>query len=163
MTGRLGIDEVSPSVSCGRYPAKAVVGEHIPVGATVWRDGHDAVAATVAWRGPDDRVARVARMVPVGTGLDRYAAVIVPDTEGLWTYRVDAWSDPWSTWRHAVEVKIAAGQDACDLANDLEIGARLLERVSRRPDRRTDRQLLVTAAIALRDEGASLPERVRPA
>ncbi len=163
MTGRLGIDAVSPSVSCGRYPAKAVVGEHIPVGATVWRDGHDAVAATVAWRGPDDRVARLARMVPVGAGLDRYAAVIVPDTEGLWTYRVDAWSDPWATFRHAVEVKIAAGQDAGDLANDLEIGARLLERVSRRPDRRTDRQLLVAAAIALRDEGAPLPERVGPA
>jgi starch synthase (maltosyl-transferring) len=99
-------------------------------------------------------------MRPVGTGLDRYAAVIVPDTEGLWTYRVDAWSDPWSTWRHAVEVKIAAGQDAGELANDLEIGARLLERVSRRPDRRLDRQLLAGAAIALRDEGASLAERV---
>jgi starch synthase (maltosyl-transferring) len=163
MTGRLGIDDVTPSVSCGRYPAKAVVGEHIPVGATVWREGHDAVAATVAWRGPCDRVARVARMTPVGTGLDRFGAVIVPDAEGLWTYRVDAWSDPWATWRHAVEVKVAAGQDAGELANDLETGARLLERVSRRPDRRTDRAKLVAAAVALRDEGIELPGRVGPA
>ncbi|HEX3649013.1 MAG TPA: maltotransferase domain-containing protein, partial [Pseudonocardiaceae bacterium] len=163
MTGRLGIDDVTPSVSCGRHPAKAVVGEHIPVQATVWREGHDAVAATVTWRGPDDRVARLTRMAEVGGGLDRFAAVIVPDAEGLWTYRVDAWSDPWHTWRHTVEVKIAAGQDAGELYNDLETGARLLDRVSRRPDRRLDRILLAGAAVALRDEDLPLAARVGPA
>ncbi len=56
------------------------------------------------------------------------AASLVADTEGLWRFRVDAWSDPWATWRHAVEVKVAAGQGAGELANDLESGARLLER-----------------------------------
>ncbi|MBO0873484.1 MAG: DUF3416 domain-containing protein, partial [Pseudonocardia sp.] len=30
MTGRLGIDEVSPAVGGGRYPSKGVVGESIP-------------------------------------------------------------------------------------------------------------------------------------
>ncbi|WP_432845152.1 maltotransferase domain-containing protein [Amycolatopsis sp. CA-161197] len=160
MTGRLGIDDVNPTVSCGRYPAKAVVGEHFPVSATVWREGHDAVAATVAWRGPGDRVSRQTRMAERGKGLDLFAAVIVPDTEGLWTYRVDAWSDPWATWEHAVEVKIAAGQGPEDLANDLENGARLLERVSRRPERRGERALLAGAAADLHDAGRDLGERV---
>ncbi|HEY1573342.1 MAG TPA: alpha-1,4-glucan--maltose-1-phosphate maltosyltransferase [Pseudonocardiaceae bacterium] len=163
MTGRLGIDDVTPSVGCGRYPAKAVVGEHVPVTATVWREGHDAVSATVTWRGPDDRTARLTRMASVGAGLDRFGAVIAPDSDGLWTYRVDAWSDPWRTWLHAVEVKIDAGQSAGELANDLENGARLLDRVSRRPDRRLDRVLLAGAAVALRDEDLPLPERVGPA
>jgi starch synthase (maltosyl-transferring) len=164
MTGRLGIDDVSPSVSCGRYPAKAVVGEHIPVTATVWREGHDAVAATVAWRGPGDRLTRQARMVPRGPDHpDEFAAVIVPDTTGTWTYRIDAWGDPWATWEHNVEVKVAAGQGPEDLANDLENGARLLERVSRRPDRRAEKALLTGALTALRDEERSLAERVGPA
>ncbi|HEX3786429.1 MAG TPA: alpha-1,4-glucan--maltose-1-phosphate maltosyltransferase [Pseudonocardiaceae bacterium] len=163
MTGRLGIDDVTPRVGCGQYPAKAVVGEHIPVSATVWRDGHDAVAATVFWRGPNDRVSRQTRMVEQGKGLDLFAAVVVPDIEGMWTYRVDAWSDPWATWRHTVEVKVAAGQGADELANDLESGARLLDRVSRRPDRRHERAMLATAAAALRDEHRSLAERVAPA
>ncbi|MFJ7216866.1 maltotransferase domain-containing protein [Amycolatopsis sp. NPDC098790] len=164
MTGRLGIDDVSPSVSCGRYPAKAVVGEHIPVTATVWREGHDAVAATVAWRGPDDRLTRQTRMVPRGPDHpDSFAAVIVPDTTGQWTYRIDAWGDPWATWEHAVEVKVAAGQGPEDLANDLENGARLLERVSRRPDRRAEKALLTGAVTALRDEERALAERVGPA
>ena len=164
MTGRLGIDDVSPSVSCGRYPAKAVVGEHIPVTATVWREGHDAVAATVAWRGPADRLTRQTRMVPRGPDHpDEFAAVIVPDTTGLWTYRIDAWGDPWATWEHNVEVKVAAGQGPEDLANDLENGARLLERVSRRPDRRAEKALLTGAVAALRDQERGLAERVGPA
>ncbi|KZB79866.1 maltotransferase domain-containing protein [Amycolatopsis regifaucium] len=164
MTGRLGIDDVSPCVSCGRYPAKAVVGEHIPVTATVWREGHDAVAATVAWRGPGDRLTRQTRMAPRGADHpDSFAAVIVPDARGLWTYRVDAWSDPWATWTHAVEVKVAAGQGPDELANDLEIGARLLERLARRPDRRAERALLTGAVTALRDTERALLERIGPA
>ncbi len=50
MAGRIGIDDVAPVVSGGRYPAKAVVGEVVPVRATVWREGHDVVAATLVVR-----------------------------------------------------------------------------------------------------------------
>jgi len=160
MAGRLGIDDVTPSVGCGRWPTKAVVGEHVPVSATVWREGHDKVAATVVWRGPHDRVARQSRMVEKGKGLDLFAAVIVPDEPGTWTYRVDAWSDPWATIQHAIEVKIEAGQDAGELANDLEVAARLLDRVARRPDRRADRAVLFDAAATLRDETGPLSARV---
>ncbi|HEY0804851.1 MAG TPA: maltotransferase domain-containing protein, partial [Pseudonocardiaceae bacterium] len=163
MTGRLGIDDISPSVGCGRWPAKAVVGEYVPVSATVWRDGHDKVAATVTWRGPHDRVARQTRMADQGPGLDLFAAVIVPDEPGAWTFRVDAWSDPWATFVHAVTVKIKAGQGPGELANDLEIGARLIDRVSRRPDRWTDRAMLIGAARALREDTLPLDERVERA
>jgi starch synthase (maltosyl-transferring) len=160
MAGRLSIDDVTPSIGCGRWPTKAVVGEHVPVSATVWREGHDKVAATVVWRGPHDRVARQSRMVEKGKGLDLFAAVIVPDEPGTWTYRVDAWSDPWATIQHAIEVKIEAGQDAYELANDLEVAARLLDRVARRPDRRADREVLFDAAATLRDDTGPLSARV---
>ena len=50
MPGRIEIDDVQPVVSCGAYPAKAVVGEVVPVCASVWREGHDAVAATLVVR-----------------------------------------------------------------------------------------------------------------
>ena len=162
MTGRLGIDDVRPSVGGGRHPSKAVVGEVVPVEATVWREGHDAVSANVVWRkvgGP----ARHVRMAPVGLGTDRFGATVTADQPGLWTFRVDAWSDPWATWRHAVTVKLAAGQSADDLANDLEVGARLLQRVGRRPAERASRDLLLGAANALRDTAMPLRQRVAPA
>ena len=50
MPGRVEIDDVAPVVSCGAYPAKAVVDEVVPVRAAVWREGHDAVAATLVVR-----------------------------------------------------------------------------------------------------------------
>ncbi len=54
MPSRIQIDDVAPVVSGGTYPAKAVVGEVVPVSATVWREGHEAVAATlvVRYHGP---------------------------------------------------------------------------------------------------------------
>ncbi|MGE4363317.1 MAG: maltotransferase domain-containing protein, partial [Mycolicibacterium sp.] len=48
--GRIEIDDVQPVVSEGRFPAKAVIGEIVPVTATVWREGHDAVSATLVVR-----------------------------------------------------------------------------------------------------------------
>jgi len=167
--GRIGIDHVTPRVEGGQ-PAKAVLGEVVPVTATVWREGDDAVAATVVWqRCPDvgiaeaeverpvcdDTTAQTVRMVSAGPETDRFLAAVVPDAEGLWCFRVDAWSDPWATWRHAVEVKVDAGQGPAELANDLEAGARLLDRAARQaePD-------LAAAAAALRDIDADLPRRL---
>ena len=57
-------------------------------------------------------------------------ATFVPDAPGLWTFRVDAWSDPMATWRNSVTKKIEAGQSEAELANDLEIGARLFDRAA---------------------------------
>jgi starch synthase (maltosyl-transferring) len=164
VTGRLGIDDVSPAVSGGRQPSKAVVGEVVPISAVVWREGHDAVAANVVWKKLGSRgAAQHVRMRPDGIGTDRFCATVTPDEPGLWTFRVDAWSDPWATWRHAVTVKLDAGQGADDLANDLELGARLLQRVGRRPGERPHRDLLFGAANALRDTALPLHARVAPA
>ena len=144
---RLGITDVAPVVSCGSFSARAVVGEHLPVTATVFREGHDAVAANVCGPTPDGNDGAFTRMAKLPPEPDRWLATLVPDREGRWAFRVEAWSDPLATWRHAVEVKVEAGQGADELANDLEDGARLLDRVaadaepdSARPRRRGRRR-----------------------
>lgn len=164
MTGRMGIDDVTPAVGDGRHPAKAVVGEVVPIGATVWREGHDAVAANIVWRKVGGSApAQHIRMEPTGIGTDRFEAVVEADEPGLWAFRIDAWSDPWATWRNAVTKKLDAGQTPEELANDLETGARLLQRVGRRPAERPHRDLLFGAANALRDTAMPLHSRVAPA
>jgi starch synthase (maltosyl-transferring) len=163
VSGRLGIDDVSPLVSGGRYPAKAVVGEHIPVRATVWREGHDAVGATVVWRGPHDEAERQTRMTCDDPNTDHWLAGISPDSTGMWSFRIDAWSDPWATWRHTVEVKVGAAQGPDELANDLESGALLLDRAARRFPHNGERKMLVAAAGALRDTALPLPARIAEA
>src|SRR3954462_4921351 len=168
MTGRpdlrLGITDVAPVVSCGSFSARAVVGEHVPITATVFREGHDAVAANVVWHPPGAPPERppLRRLVRYGEEPDRWLATVVPDREGLWTFRVEAWSDPLATWRHAVEVKVEAGQGAEELANDLEEGARLLDRVAAEVDTQ-ERDRAAAAAASLRDTSQELTVRIAPA
>jgi starch synthase (maltosyl-transferring) len=139
-----------------------VLGEHIPVRATVWREGHDAVAATVVWTAPD-RTSSTVRMNLVDPGHDGWLATVVPTVEGMWTFRVDGWGDPWTSWRHTMDAKIDAGQGPDELANDLESGARLLEWAARRPLQWSNRPMLTAAAQALRDTRLTLASRVGPA
>jgi starch synthase (maltosyl-transferring) len=162
MSGRIPIEKVSPLVGGGRYPARAVVGEHVPVAATVYREGHDAVGANVAWKGPDGRRRPFVRLERGAPGTDRWHAEIVPDAPGRWTYTIEAWGDPYATWHHNVEVKIAAGQGAQDLANDLEDGARVLEKAARGVLRERRAELLA-AATALRDTTLPVEQRAAPA
>ncbi|MGY4099795.1 maltotransferase domain-containing protein [Nocardia sp. R16R-3T] len=159
MTGRIAIDDTAPSIPGGRS-AKAVVGEVFPVRTVVWREGHDAVSATLAVRGPgSSRLTRI-RMTP-DYEPDVFNATFVPNLPGVWTYRVEGWSDPIATWRAAVEAKLAVGQSATDLANDLELGARLFERAAQAvPKKQFER--LRAAAMALRAD-EQLPARVAPA
>src|SRR4051812_20048234 len=160
---RLGISDVAPVVSCGSFSARAVVGEHLPVTATVFREGHDAVAANVVWQPADSSSpAPLVRMARYSDQPDRWLATVVPDREGAWTFCVEAWSDPLATWRHAVEVKVEAGQGPDELANDLEEGARLLDRVAAEADS-GHRDAVTAAAAALRDTSLELTARIAPA
>ncbi|MGW4371085.1 maltotransferase domain-containing protein [Nocardia takedensis] len=160
MTGRIAIDDTAPSLGAGRYPSKAVVGEMFPVRAVVWREGHDAVAASLAVRAPgSSRVTRI-RMTPDAEP-DVFNAVFTPHIAGTWTFRVEGWSDPIATWRHAVEAKLAVGQSAVDLANDLELGARLFDRAAQAVPKKQFERLCAVAAALRGDE--QLPARVAPA
>jgi starch synthase (maltosyl-transferring) len=74
MVGRIPITDVSPVVDLGRLPAKATVGETIPVAAAVFREGHDELGANVLLHGPDGRSRPIVRMRPAGSTPDRYEA-----------------------------------------------------------------------------------------
>src|SRR5699024_10214093 len=50
--GRIPITKVHPVVEGGAHPAKAFVGERIPIRATVFREGHDAVACAAVVTAP---------------------------------------------------------------------------------------------------------------
>ncbi|MEA5118623.1 MAG: maltotransferase domain-containing protein, partial [Propionicimonas sp.] len=109
--GRIPVAKVSPVIEGGAYPAKAVVGELIPIRAKVFREGHDAVNASVILSDPDGVELRV-DMVPVEpVGLDPWEAWVRPDRAGDWSFRVEGWSDPWATWLHNAEAKLPAGVD----------------------------------------------------
>jgi starch synthase (maltosyl-transferring) len=160
VTGRLGLNALHPVIALGELPARAAVGEHIAIEATVFREGHDAVAASVVWRSPKGKAAGFNRLHPLGGGSDRWRTEVVPTGPGLWTFQVEAWGDPLATWYHAIEVKVDAGQSAAELANDLESGARLLEKVAVSCTSKAEAKLALSAAKDLRNESVDVPLRI---
>ncbi|MFJ8185047.1 maltotransferase domain-containing protein, partial [Streptomyces sp. NPDC096105] len=146
--GRIPVLDVRPLVRQGRRPAKAVVGESFEVTATVFREGHDAVAANVVLKDPQGRPGPFTPMRELAPGTDRWGATVTPTGTGLWTYAVEAWGDPVTTWRHHAQIKVPAGIDTEVV---LEEGARLHERAAERVPGPEDREVLRTAVEALRD------------
>ncbi|GIH05544.1 alpha-1,4-glucan:maltose-1-phosphate maltosyltransferase [Rhizocola hellebori] len=162
MIGRLPIEEVSPQIACGQFPAKAVVGERVPIAARCYREGHEALGCDVSWTGPDGVTRPFVRMHPGAPGLDLWHASIQPDTVGMWTFTVEAFDDPYLSWRHAVTKKIEAGQDAADLGNELAEGAAMFEQAAEFVPAKSQAWVL-SAAAALRDDGRPLFARVSSA
>jgi starch synthase (maltosyl-transferring) len=162
MTGRIPILDVEPMIGCGRYLAKAVVGETFEVAATVFREGHDAVAASVSFRDPAGRVRQWHRMSKREPWSDRWFAELTPDAEGEWTFTIEGWSDPIGTWRHTAEVKIPADIDVELVFTE---GAELLERAATALPRgmTTERRLLRDTVKAVRDDRRPPPVRLAAA
>ncbi len=158
LDGRFTILDVSPTVESGRRPAKGVVDEVIPVTATVFREGHDGLQVDVIVEDPRGREHQRHRMTALGNGQDRWAATLSCSDIGAWSFTIEAWDDPWGTWRHRADIKVPEG---IDVDAELLEGAVLCERAAKElPRGRTsERATLRSAAATMRD--ASLPADVR--
>ncbi|MFJ9941662.1 alpha-1,4-glucan--maltose-1-phosphate maltosyltransferase [Streptomyces erythrochromogenes] len=149
MIGRIPVLDVRPAVDCGARPAKAVVDEVFEISATVFREGHDALSAHVVLRDPKGRLRPPVPLSELAPGTDRWGARVSAETEGRWTYTVEAWSDPVGTWRAHAAIKIPAG---IDTGLVLLEGAELYERAAARIPKRDGRDAVLAAAGIMRDE-----------
>ena len=117
---RIYVTDVTPQVDCGRWPAKACVGDRVEVGATITRDGHEALRGVVRYRRPRGRW----REAPLeALGNDRFAGAFEVDSVGRWRFEIEAWVDRYAGWLDERDRKVAAGQT--DLAGELAEGAAL--------------------------------------
>ena len=76
--GRIPVLDVQPVVDGGERPTKSVVHELFTVSATVFREGHDAVNATVVLTDPDE-VEHHVPMTQVNPGLGHWQTVVYAD------------------------------------------------------------------------------------
>jgi starch synthase (maltosyl-transferring) len=149
---RIPVQDIRPLVDGGKRPAKAVVGETFTVQATVFREGHDAVNASVVLRSPDGKETWVP-MVCTNPGLNAWEAPVTPDQIGLWSYLVEGWSDPYGTWEHDATIKVAADVDSeLMLEEGAQVIQRALDEVERPP----------AAAAVLKDAIKGLRDIRRP-
>lgn len=150
--GRIPVTDVMPIVDCGNLPTKSVVDEPFTVRATVFREGHDAVNASLVMTSPHG-VERIVPMTCVNPGLDLWTGEAEADHEGVWHFRVEGWSDPYGTWDHDATIKVAAGVDVEVM---FEEGARVLERAcATNTYDDADERVLRDAVTTLRDTSRS--------
>jgi starch synthase (maltosyl-transferring) len=109
--GRIPIASLKPEVDGGSYPAKAYLGEVIAFGATVFREGHDAVGAELVLKSPTGKTFQK-RLAEAFSGSDFFETRVLIDEIGSWNFQILAYGDDFETWHHNATVKIAIGQDS---------------------------------------------------
>jgi starch synthase (maltosyl-transferring) len=109
LQSRVIIENVTPQIDDGRFPAKRTLGEQVVVEADVFADGHDLIAAAVLWRRVGARDFQETRMTPLGN--DRWRGVFTCREFADYEYTVHGWIDHVETIRHAIRKKLEAGQD----------------------------------------------------
>ena len=124
MASRIQILGIEPVVDCGRFGAKACVGDEVRVSATVFRDGHEVLGAALRVKPPGATRWRDEPMDDLGN--DRFAASFTPDASGRWSYRIEAWVDPVASFQWELRRKVEGGQR--ELSSELAEGALLLGR-----------------------------------
>jgi starch synthase (maltosyl-transferring) len=124
---RVVIEGVTPEIGGGRFPAKRVVGEVVTVGADVFAEGHDHLAALLRVRRSGEATWQEISMEAREN--DRWEAAFTVSELGTWEYTVHAWVDAFASWRAGLAKKVAAG---LDVTSELQEGAALLRRTADR-------------------------------
>ncbi|WP_138992418.1 alpha-1,4-glucan--maltose-1-phosphate maltosyltransferase [Larkinella sp. C7] len=126
---RVMIERVSPELDGGRFPIKAVPGDRIAVEADIFLDGHDKLAARLLYKHPDESAWTEVPMVLINN--DRWGASFTVEKPGLYAYTIEGWVDHIASWKHEVELKVAAGQR---LTSELKAGAVYVEGMAQRAE-----------------------------
>jgi starch synthase (maltosyl-transferring) len=142
---RVVIEAVTPEVDGGRHPVKRTVGQDVRVEADLFTDGHDSVAGDLLYRRHGDEDWQRTGLRALGN--DRFAGRFRVSDLGEYQYTLEAWVDPFETWRRDLEKRRAADQD---VAVALEVGARLVEAAAERVPEQAQR--LGEWARLLRDD-----------
>lgn len=105
---RIVIEDVEPRLESGRFAAKAISHRASRIHARIFSDGHDKLAAEVAWREGKGQPWQKTPLLPIGN--DHWEAHITPTQVGRTEFIVLAWIDSYASFRYELEKKYAAGQ-----------------------------------------------------
>ena len=119
---RVVIENVTPAVDFGRFPAKRVVGEFVSVEADIFVDGHQLLGAAVLFRRASETAWSQTPMTLLSN--DHWSASFEIATLEDYVFTVRAWIDHFSTQIKAIDKKVEAGQDVqLDLFSLAELAA----------------------------------------
>jgi starch synthase (maltosyl-transferring) len=124
---RVTITNVSPELDNGRYPIKRIVGDEVKVSADIFADGHEVLSAILIHRPESQSHWSEVPMIAIEN--DRWEASFGAASVGQHIYTLEAWIDPFRTWRRDMIKRVEAGQQA---PVDLLMGADLIAQAAER-------------------------------
>ncbi len=137
------IEGIRPQVDCGRFPAKAAIGDDVAVEADAFVDGHDLLVCELRSQGPGQDGWATVPMTSVGN--DHWRGTFRVEQLGRYRFCVRAGVDGYATWRRNLQAWAGAGEP---LRAELLVGSQLLGEAASRA-RAEDQQALTAAASAL--------------
>ncbi|MBN1596143.1 alpha-1,4-glucan--maltose-1-phosphate maltosyltransferase [candidate division FCPU426 bacterium] len=120
------IENISPCIDNGRFPAKAEQGRVFTVEADIFKDGHDIIKAALWHRPANQKKWQTAVMTLKDN--DRWQGSFTPDQNLFYQYTIAAWMDPVATWLDHVEKK--AGRYP-NIQSEADEGLRLLDEMDK--------------------------------
>jgi starch synthase (maltosyl-transferring) len=123
---RVVIENVTPCVDGGRFPAKRCAGDRVQVEADIFTDGHDVLRALLLHRPYGESAWTEVEMTSLPN--DHWRATFdVPDV-GVYEFSVTAWTDKFATWRH----ELPRWTEGPDIESALRVGAGIVADMARR-------------------------------
>ena len=114
---RIVIENVSPEIDGGIFPAKRVMGEKVVALADIFVDGHDSISARLLYKSSQEKKWKEAQMEFIGK--DRWRGAFIVEALGMYHYTFVGWVDHYRSWQRDIGKKFDAGQD---LQVDILIG-----------------------------------------
>lgn len=142
------IENITPTVDGGRYAVKRVVGDVCVVEADIFRDGADVLRAQIRWWKEGETAYQTAPMEPLVN--DRWQGSFVLPEVADYRFTLEAWTDPFASWRSALRRWVAGNQD---VTSEIREGVRLVTAAAERAQS-DDRRSLNEATALLRDCGS---------
>lgn len=124
---RLVIQAIEPKVDGGDFAVKRVVGDSVPVAASIFADGHAQLGAELHWRALDD--AQWSRVRMTAAPNDRWQATFDVPRMGRYEFMIEGWLDHFGGFRRDLEKKRdAAVAQPVDYAEGLALVADAIQR-----------------------------------
>lgn len=148
MINRILASEISPTIWFGGefIPVKTIPFEKFKVEATVIREGHNAFGAQAVVVDANGKEVCRSIMYENAPGTNRFESWVNTNGLGEFTFYIETYDHPFSTWENEGEIKIAANIDSELMC---EIGALLFEETI--ASDKTSKDLLKPLITKLRD------------
>jgi len=153
---RVAIENVKPEINGGRFPAKAIAGDRVTVGADIFADGHDILASMLLYRREDEPGWTETPMRLIVN--DRWQGDFTCGETGSYRYTITSWVDEFRTWCSDLRKRVEAKQE--DIGINLRIGAGIIRNAAARAQS-TERKQLTRWAEALESDITGLEDKIK--